>query len=306
MKKLILSVVLLLVALFALGACSFTVCDVYPDADKYAVGNASFSPTVTAVDLRWSAGAVEIVAGDGNALTLTESAGENVPADARVHYYLDGSTLRIRYAASGYRGAFDARDKKLTLTLPASLSLDDISVTSASAPVSITGTTARDLAVSCASGDATVSCRVTHAAVFSSASGAVTATLTGGGDVAISTASGDVTLDTRDAVGEIGVDTASGRASVTIVSAAKLGVDTASGDVAIHGAPDSLDVETASGKVDLWLPESADFAATFDTASGSFHSDLPLVIKGNVYVSGVGTHPWRIDTASGDLTIHRA
>ena len=63
-----------------------------------------------------------------------------MPEELRVHWWLEGSTLHVRFAASGAKQrAFNSWRKELTLTVPETLSLDDIEIRTASATVAAEG-----------------------------------------------------------------------------------------------------------------------------------------------------------------------
>ena len=70
-------------------------------------------------------------------MLLTERTDEGVPDEFRVHWWLDGATLHVKFAASGARmERYGGWRKELTLTLPETLALDDVEIRSASAEIS--------------------------------------------------------------------------------------------------------------------------------------------------------------------------
>lgn len=126
-------------------------------------------------------------------------------------------------------------------------------------------------------------------------------------------------------VEQVEVDTASGASSFENCTIGELELDTASGGLDFSGrlgkldvtaasanitarllnVPDSLEVDSASGSLDLTLPKDAGFTAKFDTASGSFTSDFETTQEGNRYLCGDGSCKIEVETASGNVVIHK-
>ena len=105
----------------------------------------------------------------------------------------------------------------------------------------------------------------------------------------------------------------------------KLDLDTASGDVRFSGSlqqldcdaasanivleltnvPGSIDLDTASGDLDVTLPGYAGFQVTLESLSGRFESDFDAVRRNGTYIWGDGK--CRIDVAamSGDVIVRK-
>lgn len=122
---------------------------------------------------------------------------------------------------------------------------------------------------------------------------------------------------------EVEVDTASGTCQFDHCTVDTLDVDTASGDVYFEGSlnrldcdsasagvqavldnvPSEIDIDTASGSVELVLPKDAGFLVNMDTMSGKFDSDFPYSAKNGVYVSGDGACRIDMSSMSGKVSI---
>lgn len=100
----------------------------YENADKYSVGNVEYTASqITRVEITWVSGEIELVHGIGETLSVTEE----TPAskeEERLHYYLFGDTLQLKFCASGYRGIIDESCKKLRVELPENIELEIESV----------------------------------------------------------------------------------------------------------------------------------------------------------------------------------
>lgn len=236
---------------------------------SYNAGNGSTDKEIRNLDIDWASGEVHIIASESaEQISFEESYDGN--EDARLRWVVDGETLKIRFRARNSLISFGSLNKKLTVTIPASLAqhLDKVKIGTASAEVNVSGLQAEILDVD--------------------------------------TASGRLELD--GTYGELSVDTASG--SVTFAgSCRKINIDTASGRIRLTPGDlwEDIDIDTASGNIELWLPESEKgFSVDYDKASGKFSCDFPVLLSGKIYKIGEGAGRINVDSASGDLKIYKA
>lgn len=236
---------------------------------SYNAGNGSTDKEIRNLDIDWASGEVHIIASESaEQISFEESYDGN--EDARLRWVVDGETLKIRFRARNSLISFGSLNKKLTVTIPASLAqhLDKVKIGTVSAEVNVSGLQAEILDVD--------------------------------------TASGRLELD--GTYGELSVDTASG--SVTFAgSCRKINIDTASGRIRLTPGDlwEDIDIDTASGNIELWLPESEKgFSVDYDKASGKFSCDFPVLLSGKIYKIGEGAGRINVDSASGDLKIYKA
>lgn len=124
---------------------------------------------------------------------------------------------------------------------------------------------------------------------------------------------------------EMEFDGASGTCVFDNCTVEKLNVDTASGDVRFRGSlqqldcdaasaniflelnnvPRSIDLDTASGDLDVTLPADAGFTVTMDTMSGDFESDFATTSRNGSHIAGNGRCRIDVDAMSGDVTVHK-
>lgn len=122
---------------------------------------------------------------------------------------------------------------------------------------------------------------------------------------------------------EVDIDTASGACQFDSCTVDTLDIDTASGDVYFEGSlnkldcdsasagvqavlsnvPYEIDMDTASGGLELFLPEDAGFSVKMDTMSGKFDSTLTYTTKNGRYVRGNGACSIHLSSMSGSVTI---
>ena len=296
-----------LTSVLALSGCSAGRLAAYADPEKYSVGEAEITDRIENIEIDWISGSVKMVLHSDDALLLTEKAKRELPEELRVHWWVEGTTLRIKFAAPGANlVGVDTGRKELTLAVPESLTLKDIAIRTASAEIDARGLAAETIDVSTASGDAELDCAAST--------------------IKCDSASGDIKLTQMDKAGAIGVNTASGKISARLGRADKAELASTSGRItvaadsikslwveAVSGAvtcelaaaPSECTVRTTSGRVNLALPDDADFTAEIRTTSGDFDSELALKRSGNVYVCGSGRADMNIETTSGDVSIRR-
>ena len=175
--------------------------------------------------------------------------------------------------------------KTLELSLPAS-GCGELSIDAASAEITL---------------DSALTLRKLEA---DTASGSLSADGLTADEVSFDSASGDCTLRGCD-VGKFDMDTASGSAVLSGRFGA-LELDSASGDLELTAqtAPDSIETDTVSGKVRLALPEDAQFQAELDSVSGDLNvEDFSGAYRGETFAVGSGGGRYRFESVSGDVTI---
>jgi DUF4097 and DUF4098 domain-containing protein YvlB len=127
----------------------------------------------------------------------------------------------------------------------------------------------------------------------------------------LSSGSGGVEID-RVTAAEMYVDVGSGGMRVSRATADRMRLDTGSGSVNVEltNSPRSLDVDSGSGGVTLYLPSSLDAEIDISTGSGSIDSDFPVSVtrmerrrlRGTV---GKGTGRIHVETGSGSVRLRR-
>ena len=261
---------LLLVALCLVSTGCRRSALVYEDSDKYVAGDATISEPVRNLDLVWISGGVKIAYHPENTILLSESARHALSEENSMRWYLDGDTLRIRYAASGKLNFFNSRDlsKQLTLTLPEGFRGQQIHFDLTSASLTVPFLAAQEMEIALVSGDVSL------------------------------TAEAD----------RLKVETVSGKQRLNVSVAKGVEVSSVSGDVSLTALqlPETCAIETVSGNVALSLPRNASCALRFSSISGDFTSAVPISATGKMYLLGGGQSDFSIDTTSGDLIILEA
>ena len=74
----------------------------YPDADKYIIGSTTVTGPVNNLYVDWTSGQVNIEYHDGTGVIVSETANRDLSEDDKLRWWLDGDTLRIRFAKPGF------------------------------------------------------------------------------------------------------------------------------------------------------------------------------------------------------------
>ena len=261
----------------------------YDNASKYTAGNTELSGKVKNLDVDWTGGTVTIARHRENTVLVSDTSDKEISPDKELRWWLDGETLRIRYAKSGLltTGLFPSPKKDLTITLPEELALDHVSIDATSARIDIPSLQADELSIDITSGSIEALADVRMASLEAT--------------------SGEIFFETMNDADEISAEITSGLISLNTGYVKKVKADATSGDIrfAADGV-DELKINVTSGNVVAALPQDFGFTAKLDTTSGRINYDLPLKKEGGAYVCGDGKASLSVDTTSGSITLTTA
>lgn len=238
----------------------------YHHEEHHIDQHASTSEPVTHIEIEWTAGTVTIQKGDTDRIQLSESG--SFDTDEAMIYRQQGSKLTIQdQKRDVYIGFYSAPEKDLTVTVPLDWEGVSISLDTASADLLMKAVTVREVELDSASGGA----------VFE-----------------------DCVIE------ELEIDTASGDVQYT-GTLNSMEYDAASADLqaVFYNTPRSLDMGTASGDMDITLPDGSGFTAELDAMSGNFSSDFDTIRREDTYIHGDGSCRIDLSAMSGDVTIRK-
>lgn len=292
----------------------------YADAEQYRIGNFDYDAAeVKRIAINWYSGSITVRESDENRLQVSES-GTSLSDSERLHWYLDGTTLRVEFCESGYIGNFSSRNKWLTVEVPAGI---DLSVETTSAGIEADIRSMQTLELLSTSGtielgevEATgISLRSTsgsiHAEKLIAESvemmttsgevrlGAVTAT----GDIRLQSTSGSIRADELRAGGTVAIGTNSGTVRMETLWSGRLAVESTSGSIAVGlNECREASVESTSGSVKLTLGQNLGATVSVRSTSGSFNGSGYRFENGN-YIYGDGACGITVRTTSGSVTV---
>ena len=254
---------------------------------KTTTFSADESAMLSAIELDWSVGEIEVSCGVGDAITVREEAreGEFGERDGEVEpsaVTLDGGMLRLRHEAH-----YSMRNGPFGLGLTEGYYNRRVVI---ELPKAAAGAL-KSLAVSSISGDTHLANISTGTLRFTSTSGSLIAENVTVAGAEIVTVSGDVTL--------------TGALSGAIMASST------SGDVdlgCVDALPERVDVESISGDARLRATADASFDLTVSTVSGDFESDFAFEEIGGAgetrtYRFGAGGPQVNMSAVSGDIEI---
>lgn len=262
--------VLAAAALICLGGCSVKMSYNYKNADKYTAGNRAITDKIEAVDVDYVAGDVRLIRGDTDKVTVKETSKAALDDKLKVHTWVDGKTLYVKYCAAAKGLNVDVKElkKSLEVTLPSDVKLSGVNVDAAAGKIH-------------------VDCSANK--------------------YDLDAAAGNITLIQHGKSDVIDIDTAAGDVNATVEAAGKMNVDASAGDLKLRfaSAPKMTDIDASAGNVEIYLPEKTDLTLKADVSSGVFDSNIPFTKKDDMYVFGKGTNRMDVDASAGDVSIKK-
>ena len=243
----------------------------FRSSDTDQEGMVSSTGSISAAEIRnisidWAAGSITIRPADVTEITLTESC--ETESDPMV-WLQAGSTLKVTYTKDErffHVGSTPSKD--LLIEVPRDWSCDELEIETAAAGLIVDSLTIGKVDFDGASGDFDFQ---------------------------------NCTVDTLD------VDTASGDIRFC-GSLNTMDCDAVSADCEINlsNHPSRIEMDMASGDLDLTLPENCGFTAIFEALSGDINSDFEMNVIRNGFTHGDGSCRIDISALSGDVYIRKA
>ncbi len=300
MKKVFLCA-LLLVLTFSLCACG-SISYSYANASRYAAGGTVITGAVDSLEIDWIDGSVTVAYHKENTMEISETAKRNLSDAEKLHWWLDGTTLRVKYARSETTITGNPQ-KKLTVTLPESADspLKSVEIVTVSGSIRCMPLYAETVKLSSVSGSINAECAADDLNA-STVSGKITLNASAN-EIRLSATSGAVEADIGHAK-TLDISGTSGKIRVNATEIKKAEIDSVSGAVeAAFQKTEMLKIGTVSGAVRLSLPKDMGFTADFSTVSGSLNNAISAVRTGNRCVLGDGSAAINVSTVSGGLTL---
>ncbi len=278
------------------------------DDTGYSIGSADITDTIRSLDIDWTAGEVEIIAYDGEQLTLRETWSDNRNGndeddDNLMRWQVKNGKLTVKYCKP-YVGLFHVSAKTLTVQVPAAWLNDEVKIDTASAKVRVEGLAAdmNELDIDTASGQITLTDVYAADINVDTASGDVVTKRIRADEADFDSASGSVTV--QGTVEELNINTVSGSVTVDVTGFSSgesqpadsrtVSVETVSGSITVNGRIQALELSTVSGRMNMTL-DTAARTVSLDTVSGDMILRLPDTVSG--FTVDIGS-------VSGDLSVN--
>ena len=245
---------------------------IYDNGDKYEAGDRDITEKIESINIAYMSGEVVMTETDADVLSIKETSPKELDDKRKVHTWVDGSTLYVRYCASARGLELNNLDKKLTIDIPKNIELSDVKL-------------------EISSGDADISCSAKN--------------------YDLNASSGGINLTQRGDSDSINMEVTSGGISVNYESADKINVSASSGSIYLKGnsvndfnqLPKSASLSASSGNINIYIPKDADLTLTAKKSSGDMSTEHAFTKDGDTYVSGSGTNKMNVSVTSGDIMI---
>ena len=263
----LLYVVALVAALGCLSGCSFQTKTNYryQNGEKYTAGDREITEKIETIDIHYMSGDIQFIGSDSDKVTIKETSAKQLDDKRKVHTWVDGTTLYVRYCASADGLEIFNLEKHLEITVPEGVKLGDVRIDVSSGDVEARGFETENMNVSLSSGDLDLDCVAKKYNIKAS--------------------SGRVNLTQRGECDDLSIQTSSGEITLNAESFAK------------------ADIEASSGDVTIYLPEDYGFTADVDMSSGKLYYEHALAKDGDRYICGDGSSQLKLETSSGDINL---
>ena len=277
---------------------------VYENGDKYTAGDCTIAEKIETIDVNYLSGDVKLIGTDSDTISIKETSDKQLSEQQKVHTWVDGTTLYVRYCASAKGLDLNNLNKHLEITIPEDVKLSDVNVKDSSGDVECQNFEAENANVSVSSGHVTIGCEV--------------------GKIKVHASSGNIMFEQQGDSEEIDLSSSSGKINVTMENAEKVSISASSGNVKIAAneikdfhskissgtgeyrfvkVPGKTDISQSSGDVTLYLPKDADLTGDFHLSSGKLFYELAFAKNGDSYVCGTGANQMKVHVSSGNVDI---
>ena len=277
-------------ALGCLTGCSFGVRTnyTYDNGDKYVAGDREISENIEILDIDYVSGEITLNESDTEKISIKETAKVTLDDKQKVHTWVNGSTLYVRYCASAKGLDLNDLDKKLTMDMPKGIELSKLKIQLSSGDLS-GGCAAKNIKLNASSGNLTFEQKGSSEEI----------------SVEVSSGKIDLTAENAD---DVKLISSSGEIKADIEKVKNYKSESSSGDenISFTNVPEETSIVASSGDITLHLPKDASVSADISTSSGDVSSDIEHSKPnkdGNKYVFGGGKNKMSITTSSGDVEI---
>lgn len=234
------------------------------DGTTASAGSVS-AEEVSQIEIEWAAGSITIVPGDTETIDFSETAGLS-PEDQLI-WKQSGSTLQIQFCKPKIHVGISIADlnKDLVITVPQDWACENLQIEAASAEVNVQSLNIDNFYFDGASGQCILeNCQID--------------------EVDLDTASGTIFL--HGTVNYIDCDAASANCCLVL-----------------ENTPKRIEVDSASGDLEISLPQDCGFTVSMEGLSGNFSSDFPTTFKNGKHLYGDGSCRIDISALSGSVII---
>ncbi|MBO4355670.1 MAG: DUF4097 family beta strand repeat protein [Clostridia bacterium] len=306
-SRIICSVMALIFIISVMCGCSSLKIE-YDNAEKYTAGNNTINDEVETIEIEWISGNINLLSHEENYLSIVEDS-ESLDEEKQVHWWLDNTTLRIRYSAPGnYMMTLDKllnlEKKDLTIYIPQSLTVKKISISQSTGDINLGTVKITDLSINSISGAIVLNCDAENIDIKSTSGNIEINQETPAKTVNVNSTSGNSDIRYAE-VGEITIEATSGKTSLSAEKVGKVNISKISGatECSFDEILTECVINATSGDIKIEVPETLGFTAKVSKTTGDFNSDFELEKGNDTCVNGDGMAKIDISVTSGDISI---
>ena len=131
---------------------------IYQYGDSYTAGDRTITKDIDTINIDYRSEEVNIIGTDADCISITETCENEIDDARKVHSFIDGSTLYIRYCASSKNMDLNKLKKRLTVSIPSGCRPKRVLVNVSSSTVNCSGFDAGSVSVYSSSGDINIGC----------------------------------------------------------------------------------------------------------------------------------------------------
>lgn len=280
---------------------------IYQNGEKYTAGNREIAEKIETIDLDYMSGEVKLIGTDANIVTINETSEKQLDEKRKVHTWVDGTTLYVRYCASAKDLDLNNLKKNLEITIPKDAALGNVKFKVSSGGIQCEGFEAESVNLYASSGNIALTCAAKTIDLHAS-SGNITAILQDDSDsVKLDTSSGSISIDMKNA-NKVDLHSSSGKVWVFAKQIKELQsrVSSGTGEYHFSQAPEKSDISHSSGSVEIYLPKDSDLTGDFHTSSGKVFYELAFAKRDDDYVCGSGANQMKVHVSSGNIEVKAA
>lgn len=316
-KRMLFLALLIIVCLLA-GCLPVAWVASYSDAERYQVGNFTYSAKdVDSVYVHWYEGEVQFVESKNEQLKVYES-GEDLPAAAQMHWYLNDGELRIEFCEANYAEPIASVKKHLVVELPAGIDLivndasadiifgshsfGEVAIYSISGRITLESLTAEKADIGTISGKLQLGEIIAQKKVrFVTTSGPIDVQTLSAKDMELSSVSGSVTVNSLTSTQNVNLQTTSGTITINTLVTNEAEILSGSGAVKMGvSRGKKVNVTTSGGAVEITLQN---LGATVEGTLTKNNVKKPYTLTNGKYVIGNGTCKIKLATSGGEVTV---
>ena len=307
LKALSAAVALVMTTSLCFAGCSFDFSRIsyrYDNSEKYTAGDLETKDEISNINIDYLSGGVKLTGEDTDTVSVVETANTALTEDQKVHTWVDGNTLYIRYCASTNSISFDGIEKSIDVVVPGDVKLDNLNVDITSGSFMCSDIEAGSIDADTSSGSIDVTAKASDLKLEAT-SGFVILNQRGSSDsISLSCTSGSISAVVEEA-DRMNLDVTSGRIEINANHISEINSDITSGNSIFNfsEAPDNSNITSTSGAITVFMPEDSDITVSVDSTSGGFNYDLPFTKRSDKYIIGEGTAQMILETTSGDIEI---